>query len=248
MGICGRIRHVAKTLTEKIREVMGEPFRAHTAQPLRVRGRNEEEEMRSLLAVTVFLICSLLCSPVLAEEPDSPQRWSVDTEHSFIGFRIRHIAGHIPGVFSRFSVQMDFNPDAPEKGQFYFLVDSASVHTGLPARDEHLRGAEFLDAANAPRIIFNSKEVLPGQDGNLTVVGDLTIKDVTAEVRVPVQILGIREHPMTDRMPNTRVLGLLAEFSINRLDFHVGTEKWSQMGLMGDTIDLTVDMELLQRG
>ena len=209
-------------------------------------GSNKEGKMRPVVLITVFLAWFLSCVPALAEEPS--RRWEVDTEHAFIGFRIQHIAGHIPGVFSRFSVQMDFNPDAPEKAQFYFLVDSASVHTGLPKRDEQLRGEEFLDAANAPRIIFNSKEVLPGEDGSLTVVGDLTIKDVTAEVRVPVQILGIREHPMTDKMPGTRVLGLLAEFSINRLEFNVGSKKWSQMGLMGDTIDLTIDMELLQRG
>lgn len=48
-------------------------------------------------------------------------------------------------------------------------------------------------------------------------------------------------------MPGTRVLGLHAAFSINRLDFHVGSEEWTRMGVMGETIDLTIDMELLQR-
>ena len=61
------------------------------------------------------------------------------------------------------------------------------------------------------------------------------------------RVLGIAEHPFKDELPNTRVLGLHAQFSINRLDFHVGESKWTQMGVMGETIDLTIDMELLQR-
>lgn len=198
------------------------------------------------IVMLLFLAGALPGVSALAE--GSAKAWEVDSEHSSVGFRTRHIVGYVPGVFARFSGQVEFDPAAPEKTQFYFLIDSASVHTGVPGRDEHLRGADFLDAPSAPRIIFASKEVLPGDDDILTVVGDLTIKDVTAEVRVPVRVLGIREHPFRDRMPDTRVLGLRAEFSINRLDFHVGTEKWTRMGVMGESIDLTVDLELLRRG
>ena len=60
-------------------------------------------------------------------------------------------------------------------------------------------------------------------------------------------MLGVAAHPFKDNFPDTKVLGLHAQFSINRLDFHVGEAKWTQMGVMGETIDLTIDMELLQR-
>ncbi|MBE1424311.1 polyisoprenoid-binding protein YceI [Desulfomicrobium macestii] len=168
-------------------------------------------------------------------------------EHSSVGFRIRHIVGYVPGVFSRFSGQVEYDAAAPEKSQFYFLIDSSSVHTGVPARDDHLRSPDFLDVEKSPRMIFASRKVVLEEGGVLAVTGDLTIRDVTAEVRVPLRVLGIAPHPFTDKMPGTRVLGLHAAFSINRLDFHVGSEEWTRMGVMGETIDLTIDMELLQR-
>ena len=203
--------------------------------------------MRSILSIGVLFMAGILgACPSLAAEPRSGA-WEIDGEHSTVGFRIRHIVGHVPGVFARFSGEVEYDPAAPEKAQFYILVDSASVHTGVPARDEHLRSPDFLDVAKSPRIIFASKSVARGEGDVLLVTGDLTIKDVTAEIQVPVRILGIAEHPFKDKMPDTKVLGLHAEFSINRLDFHVGEAKWTQMGIMGETIDLTIDMELLQR-
>jgi polyisoprenoid-binding protein YceI len=153
----------------------------------------------------------------------------------------------VPGVFSRFTGQVEFDPQHPEKSQFYLLIDSSSVHTGVPARDEHLRSPDFLDVERSPRMIFSSKKVIREDGNTFVVIGDLTIRDVTAEVRVPLQVLGIAPHPLADEFPGVRVLGLHAAFSINRLDFHVGTDKWTRMGVMGETVELAVDMELLQR-
>ena len=203
--------------------------------------------MRSFLRIGVFLMaCTLGAGSALTGEA-AAAAWEIDAEHSTVGFRIRHVVGYVPGVFARFSGEVEYDPAAPEKAQFYLLVDSASVHTGVPARDEHLRSADFLDAAKAPRIIFATRNAARGEGDTLYVTGDLTIKDVTAEITVPVRILGIADHPFKDKMPDTKVLGLKAEFSINRLQFHVGEAKWTQMGIMGETIDLTIDMELLQR-
>ena len=203
--------------------------------------------MRSILSIGVLFMAGILgACPSLAAEPKSGA-WEIDGEHSTVGFRIRHIVGHVPGVFARFSGEVEYDPAAPEKTQFYILVDSASVHTGVPARDEHLRSPDFLDVAKSPRILFASKSVAKGEGNVLLVTGDLTIKDVTAEIRVPVTVLGIAEHPFKHQLPDTKVLGLHAQFSINRLDFHVGEARWTQMGVMGETIDLAIDMELLQR-
>jgi len=201
--------------------------------------------MRFLSATLILATFIFSGSAALGAEA-SGQHWQIDKEHSTIGFRIRHIVGHVPGIFARFSGEVEYDPREPERSQFYILIDSASVHTGVHQRDEHLRGEDFLDVARSPRIIFASKKV-EARDGNeLVVVGDLTIRDVTAEVRVPLKVLGIADHPFKDKMPNTKVLGLQAQFSINRVEFHVGSARWTQMGVMGETVELTIDMELLR--
>lgn len=203
--------------------------------------------MKAFLSICALFAAGILgACPALAEAPRSGA-WEIDGEHSTVGFRIRHIVGHVPGVFARFSGEVEYDPAAPDRAQFYILIDSASVHTGVPARDEHLRSPDFLDVEKFPRVIFASKSVSRGEGDALRVTGDLTIKDVTTEITVPVRVLGIADHPLKDRMPDTRVLGLQTQFSINRLDFHVGEARWTQMGVMGENIDLTIDMELLQR-
>lgn len=203
--------------------------------------------MRSFLQILVFsMACIVGACPVQAAEEESRQ-WEIDMQHSTIGFRIRHIVGYVPGVFAKFSGQVEYDPATPVQSQFYILIDSASVNTGVVERDEHLRTPDFLDVERSPRIIFASKKITREDGDTLLVTGDLTIRDVTAEIQVPLRVLGIKDHPVTDKMPRTKVLGLHAAFSINRLEFHVGEEKWTQMGVLGETIDLTVDMELLQR-
>ena len=203
--------------------------------------------MRYFLRIVVVTFFCILGPGVLLAAEKASGQWDIDMEHSSIGFRVRHIVGYVPGVFSRFSGQVEYDAAMPEKSQFYFLIDSSSVHTGVPARDEHLRSPDFLDVEKSPRMIFSSRKVVREDGDILVVTGDLTIRDVTAEVRVPLQVLGIAGHPFKDKMPGVRVLGLHAAFSINRLDFHVGSEEWTRMGIMGESIDLTIDMELLQR-
>ncbi len=201
--------------------------------------------MRSIFASLLFSAGLLM--GIAADAAEKNRVWDIDMDHSTVGFRIRHIVGFVPGVFAKFSGQVEFDPDRPQQGQFYLLIDSSSVHTGVPKRDEHLRSSDFLDVVRSPKIIFSSRKIMQLAADEMIVVGDLTIRDVTAEVRVPLRVLGIADHPFVDQMPDTRVLGLRAEFSINRLLFHVGEEKWTTMGVMGETIDLIVDMELLQR-
>lgn len=203
--------------------------------------------MRAFLRLLVFSFLCICAPGAFSAAGAQSDQWEIDMEHSTVGFRIRHIVGYVPGVFSRFAGEVEYDPARPEKSRFYLLIDSSSVHTGVAARDEHLRSPDFLDVKRSPKMIFSSRKVLREDGDTIIVVGDLTIRDVTAEVRVPVQILGIADHPFTDKMPGVRVLGLHASFSINRLDFHVGSEEWTRMGIMGETIDLAIDMELLRR-
>lgn len=202
--------------------------------------------MRSLLRImTLGAACLLVAAPTLAVESGAGV-WKMDLEHSSIGFRIKHVSGFVTGFFRRFSGDVDFDPARPQNGQLYLLVDSASIETGIATRDDHLRGPDFLDAARFPRIIFSSKNVIREDGDAYVAVGDLTIRDVTTEVRVPLTLLGVRAHPSQDRFPGVEVMGLQARLAINRLDFQVGSGAWADLGNVGETIELTVDMELVR--
>jgi polyisoprenoid-binding protein YceI len=84
--------------------------------------------------------------------------------------------------------------------------------------DEHLRAADFFDAAKFPVATFKSTKVEQAGTNKLTVIGDLTIKDQTKPVTLDVTLDAAGEHPMM-KVPT---VGFDASTTLKRSDFGVG--------------------------
>ena len=84
--------------------------------------------------------------------------------------------------------------------------------------DEHLRSADFFDAAKFPTATFKSTKVEAAGTNKLTVTGDLTVKGTTKPVTLDVTINGAGEHPMA-KVPS---VGFDATTTLKRSDFGVG--------------------------
>ena len=123
------------------------------------------------------------------------------------------------------------------------VIDASSVDTGDERRDGHLRNADFFDADAYPQLVFEVKSVRPARDDTYTVVGDLTIKDVTREITLDYEHNG----SVVDPMGNVKVGGTLSG-SINRSDWGLTWNvplaggRW----LVSDTVKLEIDAELTQ--
>jgi len=50
----------------------------------------------------------------------------------------------VTGKFSRFEVQLNYDPEVPESSSVLVRIDAASIDTGIDARDAHLRTDDFL--------------------------------------------------------------------------------------------------------
>jgi len=93
----------------------------------------------------------------------------------------------------------------------------ASIDTGNDKRDEHLRSADFFDAANFPTLTFKSTKVeKTAKAGHFKVHGDFTIRGVTKPLVVDVEVLGFGD---MGRMGKRG--GFHASAKINRLEFGV---------------------------
>ncbi|KRG65675.1 polyisoprenoid-binding protein [Stenotrophomonas humi] len=84
--------------------------------------------------------------------------------------------------------------------------------------DEHLRSADFFDAAKFPTATFKSTKVEAAGTNKLTVTGDLTVKGVTKPVVLDVTINGAGEHPMM-KVPS---VGFDATTTFKRSEFGIG--------------------------
>ena len=126
--------------------------------------------------------------------------WVLDPDHTSIEFVARHLmVTKVRGRFSDFSGSIEI-ADNPTESAVAIEVALASVHTGTPDRDGHLRSPDFFDVENYPTMKFVSTSIVEKGDG-YSMTGDLTVKDVTHPLTLDVEYLGV----MTDPYGNAKV-------------------------------------------
>lgn len=140
--------------------------------------------------------------------------WKVDPVHSSVEFHVKHLGiATVKGQFNAFEGTLEIGPDG---ARAFGTVEVASVDTREPARDEHLRSADFFEVETFPRIAFKSTAIRPLDDDELEIDADLTIHGVTRGVTLKA----VFEGEETDPQGNERV-GVSASTQINRSDYGI---------------------------
>src|SRR5580704_6171639 len=109
--------------------------------------------------------------------------YQIDPAHSGAAFKVRHMMiAHVKGEFTRISGTVNFDEANPFNSTIEVTIDVASIHTREEKRDEHLRSADFFDAAKYPNITFVSKGIAAAGKDTYEVAGDLTMHGVTDQI------------------------------------------------------------------
>ena len=138
----------------------------------------------------------------------------LDPFHTRIGFVARHLmVTKVRGNFAEFDGSITI-ADNPAESTAQASMKALSIETGAPDRDTHLRSGDFLEAEKYPELTFANARVIGQRGATFTVRGDLTIKDVTKEVELAVELDGV----VTDPYGNEK-LAVSARTEINREDF-----------------------------
>ncbi len=188
-----------------------------------------------LVAIAVSVSAS-----ALGAQATSAEVYSVDRSHSILDFTVR-LAGfnRTRGSFQRLSADLVYDSVTIARSSVSFVAEVASISTGDSERDDDLRGPRFFDVQRYPYIRFRSERVVP-ESGGFLVEGQLTIKDVSRTVRLPVRITA----PLArDPFHNMRI-AFAASLTINRRDFNViGPRFWNEA--ISDSV--TIEMEIAGR-
>ncbi|WP_035238974.1 YceI family protein [Desulfobacter vibrioformis] len=186
-----------------------------------------------LIAVLILLFSS---TAALA------QTWEADKDHTEIRFEINHILTTVSGYFRDYDADISFDPKHPEDAKFNFTVKVKSIDTHIEKRDAHLGTGEFFDSDTYPEMTFVSKKISKIAKGRYALEGVLTIKDVSKNIKTQFQYFGPKPHPFAKEK---MVSGFTTEFSLNRLDYHVGNGKYVKMGIVGENVHITITIEAL---
>jgi polyisoprenoid-binding protein YceI len=181
-----------------------------------------------------------------ATQSTKPTQWQIDPAHSAAHFSVRHLMiSNVRGEFTKLSGSAVLDQADPSKSTVEVTIQTASINTREPQRDEHLRSADFLDVANHPTITFKSKRNEAVELEYYKLTGDLTIRGVTKEVTLDVEG---PTPPVKDPWGNVRA-GVTASTKINRKDFGLVWNALVEGGgvMVGDEVKITIEAELIQQ-
>ncbi|MDQ6813670.1 MAG: YceI family protein [Bacteroidota bacterium] len=175
----------------------------------------------------------------------STNKWSLDTTHSELGFKIKHLMiSNVSGGFTTFDVKTETSSDDFSDAKVVATVDVASINTNNSQRDNHLKNADFFDADTHPNLIFKSTKVEKLDRENFNLYGDLTIKDTTKPVKLAVEFNGIAKDPWGNIKAGFTVNG-----KINRKDFGITYNAVMETGgvMLGEEVKINADIQLAKQ-
>jgi len=199
-------------------------------------GQRECVLKRKLLTMAAVMLVVL---PLSGARMDSAVRYNVDASHSHIGFSVRHLAvATVRGNFNRFSGHVMLDEQDITRSTVQVTIEAGSIDTGNERRDADLRSASFFEVEKYPSVTFNGKRVERRGD-ELMLVGDLTIRDVTREVRIPFELTG----PVASANGQKR-FGAEGTLRINRFDYRL---QWNDLReavpVVGDEVRIELSIE-----
>ena len=172
--------------------------------------------------------------------------WTIDPNHSQADFAVRHMmVSTVHGSFNGIKGAVEYDPARPAAAKADLTIDATTVDTRNDMRDKDLKSEKFFDIAKYPTITFVSKKVETAGEGKLRLTGDMTLHGVTKEV---TWLVDGPAGSVKDQKGHLHS-GASATTKVNRKDFGLTWNTPLDGGgvLVGDDIDLTVEVELIEK-
>jgi polyisoprenoid-binding protein YceI len=186
-------------------------------------------------------LASIAAALLLSSFAYAADTYKIDPAHTSIGFSVRHLGlNNVKGQFKEFAgtIVLDDGKITEASG----TIQVKSVDTRVQQRDDHLRSADFFDAAKYPTIVFKTKRIeMTGEQ--IVMIADFTMRGVTKELRLPARLAG----PAKDPWGNLRI-GLEAKTKLNRRDYGINYHQVLETGALavGEEVELEINAEAIK--
>ena len=166
--------------------------------------------------------------------------YTIDRDHTTVGFKIRHLFSNVRGTFDEFEGALEYEPGKPEQWKVTATVQAASINTNVEARDKHLRSSDFFDVEKFSTLTFKSTKVEEATKEGGKLHGLLAIHGVEKPVVLDLKINGVGKDPWG----NVRA-GFSATAKINRKDFGITWNEALETGgvLLGEEVEINLEVE-----
>jgi polyisoprenoid-binding protein YceI len=168
--------------------------------------------------------------------------WTVDPVHSRVEFQVKHMGiATVRGNFGSFEGKLEIGEDGARASG---TVETASINTGEPQRDAHLRSPDFFDAEANPQITFVSTAITALDDEEFRITGDLTMHGITREITLHADVQGTDVDPWGNERVGLEITGQL-----NRGDWDMKFNQALGSGnmLVSDKVKLALDISAIKQ-
>ena len=173
------------------------------------------------------------------------QNWKIDPAHSKIHFTAQYLLiTDAEGDFKTFDGT--FTSSKPDWTDLTadVTIQVASLSTDNEMRDKHVKSDDFFNAEKYPTISFKSKSIKRIDKNKYILTGDLTIRDVTKTVELPIVYGGTVKDPWG----NIKA-GFKANGKINRQDYNLKYNSAAGTGeaVVSDEVEFKIDLILIKQ-
>jgi polyisoprenoid-binding protein YceI len=166
--------------------------------------------------------------------------WAIDPSHSEVIFKVKHMMiSTVTGHFNSYTANVKAIDDTFANAQIEVELDVNSITTKNEDRDGHLKSDDFFNAETYPKITFKSTSF----DGS-KLVGNLTIRDITKEVTLDVNVNGVAVDPYGQTKAGFEISG-----EINRKEFNLSWNAITEAGniVVSDTVKLAIEAQFIKQ-
>jgi polyisoprenoid-binding protein YceI len=178
-------------------------------------------------------------------EAGTQSLWQFDPYHTQVEFSAKHLGMMtVRGNFLEIAADGYIDPEHPEASSVEVTIQTASIRTHNPQRDNDLRSSNFLEVDKYPTMHFKSTKIEQTGPETYSMTGDLTIKGNTKPVTFQVVKYGEFNDP---NMMGHRI-GYSAQAQINRKDFGLTFNmmldgKW----IVSDEVQIYIEGEFVEQ-
>lgn len=189
--------------------------------------------MKKFFAVVLFL--SLLTFIPVGHASE----FNVDAAHSTVGFTVPILLGlsKVKGKFTDFVVTINYDEANVKASSVNAVIKTASIDTGIAARDKHLMTADFFDVEKYPEITFKSSSV--EKKGKLLLAhGTFTMHGVSKEIVLSITMTG----KFVDPASKKTTYGFASTLKINRMEYGVSYQRKGAENFLGSEVEIELSM------
>ena len=171
--------------------------------------------------------------------------WTIDPTHSEVQFRVRHLViSNVTGSFQKFDGKVEADKEDFSDAKISFSADIDSITTHNEQRDGHLKSADFFDAAQFPKLSFESVSFEKSGEGTYAMTGNLTIKGHTQPATLEVTHGGVAD----DFYGNTKA-GFEISGKISRQQYGLTWNAVTEAGgtVVSDEVKLIMEVQVVKQ-